>query len=238
MEIKPVKKVLPVKSILSVSTEDSSLPLIVQLPLVDTRPCLNFVNTIDWRLSPERSRDCLADYSCLLAFSLRLNILEPAQYSTLSERAQRSPKEGERSFADARAFRDAFTALIDETAGTPMQEPLEQPRRDALMIFDAARKRAKESERLIWNNGELHLVPRADEEGLDYPWLCIVRDAEQLALSEFFSRVRVCAADGCGWAFVDTSKNGKRRWCSMQLCGNREKARRFKAKEEEGPPLE
>jgi predicted RNA-binding Zn ribbon-like protein len=37
-------------------------------------------------------------------------------------------------------------------------------------------------------------------------------------------RVRSCAR--CGWLFVDVSKGGRRRWCSMTTCGNREKANR------------
>lgn len=39
-------------------------------------------------------------------------------------------------------------------------------------------------------------------------------------------RVRRCANPQCGWLFLDDSRAGKRRWCSMQSCGNRAKARR------------
>ena len=38
------------------------------------------------------------------------------------------------------------------------------------------------------------------------------------------------AAEDCGWLFLDTSRSGRRRWCSMQSCGNRAKARRFYAR--------
>ncbi|WP_274631302.1 CGNR zinc finger domain-containing protein [Arvimicrobium flavum] len=41
---------------------------------------------------------------------------------------------------------------------------------------------------------------------------------------------RLHACPRCGWLFVDTSRGGKRRWCSMQTCGNREKASRHKEK--------
>ena len=40
------------------------------------------------------------------------------------------------------------------------------------------------------------------------------------------ARVRECANDRCLWLFLDNSKNGSRRWCSMQACGNRAKAHR------------
>jgi len=41
--------------------------------------------------------------------------------------------------------------------------------------------------------------------------------------------VRICeatATDGCGWLFLDETRNRSRRWCSMKDCGNRAKARR------------
>ncbi len=43
-------------------------------------------------------------------------------------------------------------------------------------------------------------------------------------------RVRKCEHDSCILHFVDTSKSGKRRWCSMDLCGNRQKAADFYAR--------
>jgi predicted RNA-binding Zn ribbon-like protein len=45
-----------------------------------------------------------------------------------------------------------------------------------------------------------------------------------------FSRVKACRADDCRWAFVDTARNRSRQWCDMGVCGNREKARRFRSR--------
>jgi predicted RNA-binding Zn ribbon-like protein len=39
-------------------------------------------------------------------------------------------------------------------------------------------------------------------------------------------RVRACGR--CGWLFLDSSRGGRRRWCSMSTCGNREKASRHR----------
>ena len=47
-------------------------------------------------------------------------------------------------------------------------------------------------------------------------------------------KVRRCANPECGWLFVDDSRAGKRRWCSMQSCGNRAKARRHYHRSKEG----
>ncbi|MEW5570319.1 CGNR zinc finger domain-containing protein [Rossellomorea marisflavi] len=44
-------------------------------------------------------------------------------------------------------------------------------------------------------------------------------------------RIRKCNHEECKLYFVDTSKSGKRRWCSMELCGNRKKAAEFYSKQ-------
>ena len=38
--------------------------------------------------------------------------------------------------------------------------------------------------------------------------------------------MRVCAAQDCGWVYVDRSRNGLRRWCQMETCGTIMKTRR------------
>ena len=52
-------------------------------------------------------------------------------------------------------------------------------------------------------------------------------DAARLLTSPERERVRECGDALCGWLFVDSSRNLSRRWCNMQGCGNRNKARRF-----------
>jgi predicted RNA-binding Zn ribbon-like protein len=43
-------------------------------------------------------------------------------------------------------------------------------------------------------------------------------------------RLRRCDDDGCGWLFLDTTRNHSRRWCSSGDCGNRDRARRHYAR--------
>jgi len=45
-----------------------------------------------------------------------------------------------------------------------------------------------------------------------------------------WDRLKLCDSDPCRWVFYDRSKNHSSRWCTMASCGNREKARRFRAK--------
>jgi hypothetical protein len=50
-------------------------------------------------------------------------------------------------------------------------------------------------------------------------------DAVDLFGGPLAHRIRMCAADNCGLLLVDTSRPGRRRWCSMERCGNRAKIR-------------
>jgi predicted RNA-binding Zn ribbon-like protein len=54
--------------------------------------------------------------------------------------------------------------------------------------------------------------------------------AARLLTSVPASRLRRCASPRCGAWFVDGSKGGRRRWCSMARCGNRAKAAAHRAK--------
>ena len=58
----------------------------------------------------------------------------------------------------------------------------------------------------------------------------VARSAARLLSTADPARLRPCAAEDCGAWFLDTSKGGRRRWCSMERCGNRAKAARHRRK--------
>ena len=51
---------------------------------------------------------------------------------------------------------------------------------------------------------------------------------------EDWTRLKLCSSQACRWAFYDRSKNHSSRWCTMASCGNRQKARRFRARVKAG----
>lgn len=70
------------------------------------------------------------------------------------------------------------------------------------------------------------------------PWLVIESQLVDLVLTSAkavlsdpreIGRVSICSGSDCGWLYLDESRNQKRKWCMMQTCGNRAKARRFYA---------
>jgi predicted RNA-binding Zn ribbon-like protein len=76
---------------------------------------------------------------------------------------------------------------------------------------------AGEGYQWAWSGGEAEL------ERVLWP---VVRAAGELLTSERLNLLRQCPGDGCAWLFLDTSRNKSRRWCTMEVCGNRAKARR------------
>lgn len=58
----------------------------------------------------------------------------------------------------------------------------------------------------------------------------IARDAVRVFAPDAGGRIRECAAEDCGYLYLDTSRSGNRRWCSMQRCGNRAKVRAHRAR--------
>lgn len=59
----------------------------------------------------------------------------------------------------------------------------------------------------------------------------VARDALELAAdAALVARLHECAAPDCGAVFLDASRPGTRRWCSMEVCGNRAKKSAFRAR--------
>jgi hypothetical protein len=56
----------------------------------------------------------------------------------------------------------------------------------------------------------------------------VLAAAARLAVLGYWERIKICPADDCRLAFYDRSRNRSRTWCSMRVCGNREKARNWR----------
>jgi predicted RNA-binding Zn ribbon-like protein len=63
----------------------------------------------------------------------------------------------------------------------------------------------------------------------------LAREMIELLSGPFSGRIRECASGDCPLVFVDTSRPGARRWCSMERCGNRHKLRALRARRATDP---
>jgi predicted RNA-binding Zn ribbon-like protein len=72
------------------------------------------------------------------------------------------------------------------------------------------------------------LVPAAG--GLDGELGALLALVAAAAAHGSWARLKACRSGTCRWAFYDAARNHSRRWCSMAVCGNRAKARSFRAR--------
>lgn len=82
--------------------------------------------------------------------------------------------------------------------------------------------------RLSFVDGRPALVPLG--EGAQAGLARIAAAVVDASAAGQWTRLKVCQDDTCRWAFLDTSKNRSRAWCSMRVCGNRTKTRAYRAR--------
>lgn len=199
------------------------------LPLVGGRLCLDFVNTIDPRVGPDR-HDYLQTYDDLLRWVVRAGAVAQPEGSALQRRRRAAPERAASVLADARALREA---LFDVLLAASERR---RPERDALALVN-------EQLRHAFAHADLQHSPKRGfawgwhdlTASLDAPLWAVLRSTVDLLLTPgVHHRLRVCggALEGsCGWLFYDTSKSGRRRWCRMQSCGARAKARSYRQRQ-------
>jgi predicted RNA-binding Zn ribbon-like protein len=65
----------------------------------------------------------------------------------------------------------------------------------------------------------------APDAGIDGAFGALLASVGEAIADDSWSRLKICPGHHCGWAFYDNSRNRSGRWCSMAVCGGREKAR-------------
>jgi predicted RNA-binding Zn ribbon-like protein len=190
--------------------------------LVAGHPALDLINTLDWRFRKEGTEELLKSYADLLRFTEQSKLLTSREARRLLRPA--SDRTGARAVERCRELREAlanvFYARLDGgRASAAAQKTLER-------YFQAARLGQKlnwkQSPRLDWEWRQMEHDPAL-------PLWALAMSAADLMTTEAVDRVRACGNPECRWLFLDTSRNHTRRWCDMKVCGNRMKARRFKA---------
>ncbi len=191
------------------------------LPLYGEVVCLDFANTVDPRHS-DHAREFLTGYDDLVTWARHAGVLDENRAAELRAAAERDRPAAERAFRRAVALRQALYAVFAAVAaGRPVPD-------EALREFNAFLSETMAQARVAPCGSRFEWRWAERPGDLDAVLPALARSAADLLTSDRLDRVRECPGeDGCGWLFLDTSKNGSRRWCSMQGCGSRAKARRY-----------
>jgi predicted RNA-binding Zn ribbon-like protein len=185
------------------------------LRIVGGHPALDLANTVEPRLAGHVETDHLSDPAGLLRWAALAGIVDETEKALIEAAWARDPGSAEAALTDTRALRDAIDPML---AG------------DRLGALTSRWAQAIARSELIGESRQA--VPARLRVGVDPVWMIPDRLADalvDLVRTADRGRLRTCPLDqgGCGWLFLDRSRNGTRRWCAMEDCGTHAKARRL-----------
>lgn len=182
--------------------------------------CLDFANTADWHAS-DHPQEKLNTYADLVSWANRVGVLTDRQAQYLSREAARRPFDAAAVLEQAVALREAIYRVFSALAAG------RSPKADELSVLNVAIPRALARLQIIRTTDGFSWGWTGERSELDRMLWPVAQSAADLLTSEKLNRVGQCADDrGCGWLFLDMSRNRSRRWCDMKDCGNRAKAKR------------
>ncbi len=183
--------------------------------------CLDLVNS----RGPVEAQDGDAwiDAPHILTWCRSAGVLEPSDVTRV-QAVMRSPVEAARFLADARRLREECRAACEAIVSGDALAPATLALLNGYLNARGAHcELSYERDRLV----------RHVRSPLETPAHVLSLLADHAAT--FFTtcnpaQLRRCARPGCALWFLDTSRNGRRRWCSMQACGAVDKMRRYRAR--------
>jgi predicted RNA-binding Zn ribbon-like protein len=170
--------------------------------------CVNLCNTFDHEHQPPQY-DFLPDSQSVLEWGKAAGILPAA--------ARWSSQEGIAAFRRVIATR----ALLHRVLSSLIKSC--RPEFRDLEELEARFRKASASLRIVATR-DGYVLSSQGRNPLEQVEIAAVRSAVDFLLAGDRPPLRQCP--GCGWLFLDTSRNHMRRWCDMRICGNRAKVRR------------
>ena len=185
---------------------------------VGERLCLDFINT---RIAVNGQLvDLLQDFSDWVEWSLEAKVLNPSQ-ARQALRHWKGSRKAAGAFEVAKAFRESLRLAVKHMVGRERVPEGSVSRINALLrhpigysILAYGQDRLKIQRRLVFKEPIHLLVPVAES-------------AADLFSHGHWSLIKKCENPACVLYFYDTTKNHARRWCSMNVCGNRMKVAAF-----------
>jgi predicted RNA-binding Zn ribbon-like protein len=193
-----------------------------EFQLVAGHLALDFANTLDYRYDPDRRIDLLPSYERFLAFCRQSEVVTAAQMRKLL--GGLSDFDAQRVLKEVIALREALYFLILSAVHG------RSPDESHLKTLNGFLSEAHAVDEVAWHKPSFVRSSRDITERPDGPLRQVVNAAVILITSSDIYNVRECSEKTCRWFFLDRSRNHSRRWCDMQLCGNRSKAKRFYAR--------
>jgi predicted RNA-binding Zn ribbon-like protein len=187
------------------------------LKLLGGERCIDFVNTIDWRTG-RKPVEFLTSYKDFANWTHHAGLTTESQMEALIRAARKLPKAAARVHRRVLELRECLYRIFLAAAHGETEDERSLHRLNQWMQWMYKRSVLAElGQDFRWKSCA----------SMDWPLLPLVQNASKLLTSDSIHFLGECSGEGCGWFFVDRSRNRLRRWCSMRSCGNQAKARKF-----------
>ena len=173
---------------------------------------LDFVNTVAYRFHPEKMRDHLQSAEDVRRWANQAHLPDCVAINLCSRMSRRT-------LLRVRDIREQLFVIFRAIGS---DEPVSV---NALPRVGKALHDCRAKQRLSAQGTQVLWTWRPGAGWSDFLLYPILTAATDLLTSVPRATIRQCADKGCGWLFLDRSNAGKRRWCSMADCGNRNKVR-------------
>lgn len=189
--------------------------------LLGERLCLDFANSIENPL--QEPEEFLTDFAALARWGSHAGLLDEAEVATAIKATVTQPEMAASCYGDALALRASIQRVFLAIA-----ESRDVNHEDLAGIQQAYLRGTGQSQLVIPGDRATWEWAGGGELGeVEFVLWRVAQSAVDLLTEGDLRRVKTC---GCGWLFYDTSRNGSRRWCSMEGCGSQAKMRRFTEK--------
>jgi predicted RNA-binding Zn ribbon-like protein len=165
----------------------------------------SFINTGDLDAGEEH----LADPEVLAAWLAEHDLAAPGETWTRIDLARTVQ------------LREALRSLAAANAG-------DEASPDAIAAIERQRKRSRLGV-VFGTDGSAPIVP--DAAGIDAVLGRLLAIVATAMHDGTWPRLKACADPTCRWAFYDSSRSHRRTWCSMEVCGNRNKVRAYRQRQ-------
>jgi predicted RNA-binding Zn ribbon-like protein len=207
--------------------------------IVGGHVALDLVNTVAPRPADDAAIDWLDSPAALLHWSRRVDLINPPEAEIVSSAWSTAPASGDEARQAVAEIREALYTVV--TASLTAREAVREGGSAAAAPDELAVAASLDRLMLRWSAATARsaLRPGGPDEPpavleVGSPGALLIADrlahaAVDLVRTADLTQLRACpvAEGGCGWLFLDRSRNHSRRWCTMDDCGTHAKSRRL-----------
>jgi predicted RNA-binding Zn ribbon-like protein len=184
-----------------------------QFLFIGNHPCLDFINT--QLVIKDTPTDLLETFDDLVAWVVESDVMRKQQAEAVSKQLSGNEQAG--ILEQAKALRATLRAMARQmAAGNGVPKAAVSAINALLQSCRGYREVVREGQ-----NFKQHFIPSSN--GKDEVLASLAMMGSDLLTSADVTLIKKCKSPACVLYFYDTTKNHARNWCSMQLCGNRDK---------------